>query len=407
MKKHEKDMFMAKKIAECVCANGGRTFFVGGLVRDRILGKENKDVDIEIHGIPVTKLMSILNTLGEIDERKVGENFGIMALRGYDIDIAMPRSEKPTGAGDHKGFIIDVDPYIGVENAARRRDFTINALMEDVITGEIVDCFGGCEDIEKGIIRHVDSSTYGDDPLRVLRAAQFAARFGFSIADETVQLSKRMDLSKLSKERIAGELSKALLKAEKPSIFFNEMRRMEQMRYWFHEIETLKLDVLDKAVKFRDSASSTKYFMVSALCCEMDAKSASEFVMRIFYDKSMEKYACNMNAMLDEPTFFVNGDKKEFFEMCDRSTNVKDLIMLASLKNDYDVAKAMELVREYDLIMSELYITGDDLIANGYIPDQRFRGMLEFAHACHLAGVPRETALEQLFERFPKKVCCY
>ena len=176
---------IVKKITEYVNEAGGKVFYVGGCVRDRLLGIENKDVDIEVHGISPEDLYSILEKVGE--PLVYGKSFGVFALRGEDIDIAMPRRERAIGKG-HRDFVVDVDPFIGTREAARRRDFTINALMENAMTGEIVDHLGGQEDLKAGIIRHIDPATFVEDPLRVLRGAQFAARFGFGIAPDTVSV---------------------------------------------------------------------------------------------------------------------------------------------------------------------------------------------------------------------------
>ncbi|MBQ8944868.1 MAG: CCA tRNA nucleotidyltransferase, partial [Clostridia bacterium] len=197
------NIFMAKKIAELVSRLGGKTYYVGGMVRDELLGIENKDVDIEVHGITPEQLEGILDSVGE--KLKIGASFGIFGLRGYDIDIAMPRREHATGRG-HRDFEVFVDPFLGAEKAAMRRDFTINALMKDVITGEITDFFGGIRDLNNGILRHVNDSTFVEDPLRALRACQFAARFNFEIAPETVEIIKTMSLDALAKERVLGEL---------------------------------------------------------------------------------------------------------------------------------------------------------------------------------------------------------
>ena len=170
---------IAEKIAGYVDEAGGRTYYVGGFVRDRLLGIENKDVDIEVHGIEPDRLFAILEKTGE--PVTFGKSFGVYALRGETIDIAMPRRERAIGCG-HRDFDVEVDPLIGTEAAARRRDFTVNSIMEDVLTGEIIDHFGGRQDIEAGIIRHIDPETFVEDPLRVLRAAQFAARFEFDVA---------------------------------------------------------------------------------------------------------------------------------------------------------------------------------------------------------------------------------
>ena len=123
---------LARKIAEKVSSVGGRAYFVGGFVRDRLLHIENKDIDIEVHGVLPDTLKEILSSVGEVAE--FGESFGIFSVKGSGIDIAMPRCETATGLG-HRDFSILVDPFIGTEKAAKRRDFTVNALMEDILTG--------------------------------------------------------------------------------------------------------------------------------------------------------------------------------------------------------------------------------------------------------------------------------
>ena len=137
---HLTDLEMARKIAEAVAERGGVAYFVGGYVRDIICGTAGKDIDIEIHGISPDALKEILGGLGE--RMEIGESFGIFGLKGYSLDIAMPRTEINRGRG-HKDFDVFVDPNIGTYKAAKRRDFTINAMMQNVLTGEIIDHFGG------------------------------------------------------------------------------------------------------------------------------------------------------------------------------------------------------------------------------------------------------------------------
>ena len=132
-----------------------------------------------------------------------------------------------------------VDPGLGVTEAARRRDFTVNAMLRDVLTGELIDPFHGRRDLKRGVLRHVDDKTFPEDPLRVLRAAQFSARLGFRVAKETVRLCSTMDLTALAKERVMLELEKALLQAEHPSVFFEILREMDQLRPWFSECADL------------------------------------------------------------------------------------------------------------------------------------------------------------------------
>ena len=199
-----RDMEAARAIARQAAALGGRAYYVGGFVRDRLLGRENTDVDIEVHGLTPSQLEEILDGLG--GRLEMGASFGIYGLKGYGLDIAMPRRERAIGRG-HRDFDVTVDPFLGTEQAARRRDFTVNALMEDVLTGRVLDHFHGVRDLRRGVLRHVDDRTFPEDPLRVLRGAQFAARFGFTAAPETIALCRGIDLSALPPERAQGPAS--------------------------------------------------------------------------------------------------------------------------------------------------------------------------------------------------------
>jgi tRNA nucleotidyltransferase (CCA-adding enzyme) len=205
---------MKREIAEAVRREGGRALVVGGWVRDRLLGRESKDVDIEVFGVPAARLRQILESLGRVE--LVGEAFQVFKLG--DIDVSLPRRESKSGRG-HKGFEIAGDPSMSIEEAARRRDFTINAISWDPLTGEYLDPFEGRRDLERQALRVVDRTTFADDSLRVLRAVQFAARFGLALDDDTRELCKHIPLDDLPAERIWGEIEK-LLAAPKPSIGF-------------------------------------------------------------------------------------------------------------------------------------------------------------------------------------------
>ena len=288
-----KDLDMARRLASAVEQAGGRAYYVGGFVRDAVLHRDNKDIDIEIHCLIPEQLETILDSLGE--RTVMGASFGVYGLRHYDLDIAMPRSETKTGRG-HRDFTVDVDPFLGTKKAAQRRDFTVNALMQDVLTLEIVDHFGGLEDLRQGVIRHVNDDTFIEDPLRVLRAAQFAARFGFSIAPETMSLCAGMDLTALASERIMEEMCKALLKARRPSVFFDILREMNQLHDWFPEVLSLigveqeaqfhpegdvythTMLVLDQAAELRGRAVYPLGLMLSALCHDFGKVQATSVI---------------------------------------------------------------------------------------------------------------------------------
>jgi tRNA nucleotidyltransferase (CCA-adding enzyme) len=202
----------ALEIAREVRDAGGRALVVGGWVRDRLRGEPSKDVDIEVFGLPAERVRSLLEAIGRVET--VGESFQVFKTGG--LDVSLPRRESKSGRG-HKGFAVTGDPSMSLEEAARRRDFTINAISWDPLTGEYVDPFGGRADLDRRVLKVVDPATFADDSLRVLRAIQFAARFELALTDATKEICRRIPLDDLPAERIWGEIEK-LLMAERPSI---------------------------------------------------------------------------------------------------------------------------------------------------------------------------------------------
>jgi tRNA nucleotidyltransferase (CCA-adding enzyme) len=203
---------LARDIAQVVKAASGRALVVGGYVRDRLLGIEAKDLDIEVFGIPADQLQSLIAPFGRV--QAVGQSFPVFKV-GM-IDVSLPRRESKTGRG-HKGFTVHGDPMLSFEDAARRRDFTINAIGWDPLSGEYLDPFGGRGDLASRRLRVVDSRTFGDDSLRVLRGVQLAARFSLDVDAETGVLFRAISLDDLPGERIWGEIEKLLLQAIRPS----------------------------------------------------------------------------------------------------------------------------------------------------------------------------------------------
>jgi len=439
---HLEDQKMAREVAQLVARQGGRTFYVGGYVRDGLRHRENKDVDIEVHGITPKCLEDILDSLGQ--RMSIGESFGIFGLKGYSLDIAMPRKEEARGMG-HKDFAVFVDPFIGTEAATSRRDFTINAMMQDVLTGEIVDPFGGVKDLQDGLLRHVNDVSFAEDPLRVLRSAQFAARFGFRVAEQTVALCSRMRLEHLPRERIEGELKKALLKAENPSIFFEVLRQMDQLDHWFPELKALigvpqnpvyhaegdvwthTMMVLDEAAKLRDRASNPYWFMLSAVVHDFGKAVCTEekdgvlhaylhetkglplaeaFLRRITRESKLLEYVLNMVEYHMKPNTIAGAGSaaKVTTRMFDRSVDPEGLICIALADDRGRITQApatdheaflYERLAVYRELMARPYVMGRDLIEAGLKPGAEFTEILQYAHKLRLAGIPKENALKQ------------
>ena len=211
----------SQALARAVAASGGRALLVGGYVRDELLGRAPKDADIEVYGLQAPELRATLEQLGRVD--CVGESFRVYKLVWherkirYELDVSLPRRDRKIGDG-HKGFEVEGDPFASFEDAARRRDFTLNAILRDPLTDEIIDPFGGQLDLENRVLRAVDAAHFGEDSLRVLRAMQFAGRFGLTIEPATSALCRATPLDDLPAERVWGEWEKWLLKSPKPSL---------------------------------------------------------------------------------------------------------------------------------------------------------------------------------------------
>jgi tRNA nucleotidyltransferase (CCA-adding enzyme) len=222
-------------IASAVRNAGGRALLVGGCVRDLLMSIEPKDWDVEVYSVEPAKLRALLDEFGPVNV--VGEAFTVYKL-GPDLDVSLPRRERKTGRG-HRAFVIEGDPSMTIEDAARRRDFTVNAILQDPLTNEIIDPFGGQDDLEMTILRAVAAETFPEDSLRVLRAAQLAARFEFRVHPDTVELCRTIVRSDLPAERVWGEMEKLLLRARCPSIGLGWLHALRAIEQLFPEIKTL------------------------------------------------------------------------------------------------------------------------------------------------------------------------
>ena len=225
---------LAVAIAQRIREEGGRALIVGGWVRDRVMGRSSKDLDLEIYGVSADRLKVVLGAFGSVNT--VGESFTVYKVA--DVDVSLPRRESRTGRG-HRAFEVVGDPNLSFVEAARRRDFTVNAIAWDPLTSEYIDPFKGRDDIAAKLLRAVDLGTFGDDSLRVLRAVQFAARFEFTLHPETRDLCRGIALDDLPSERIWMEVEKLLLQAARPSTGFTLALDLGVIERLFPEIQAL------------------------------------------------------------------------------------------------------------------------------------------------------------------------
>lgn len=444
MNTHEQDQALAAEIARRAADAGGRAMLVGGAVRDSLLGRENKDIDLEIYGLAPDALRALLSGLGRVVEK--GASFGVFGLEHSNLDIAMPRRERCVG-GKHTDFDVSVDPYLSFEAASMRRDFTVNAMMRDALTGELVDCWGGRDDLAAGVVRHVNDDTFTEDALRVFRAAQFAARLDARIAPETLALCARMDVRALSVERVFEELAKALLRAERPSTFFRALRKMDHLKEFFPELEACAgvpqspryhpegdvfehtMLVVDCAAALREKARWPLGFMLAALFHDLGKAVATEIrpdgritayghevkglplceaqLRRLTNQAKLIEYVKNMMWLHMRPNMLAaaKSKKKKTRMMFDLSVCPEDLILLsradASGKRDAPYDEACEAflrqrLEDYRRVMERPMVTGQDLIAAGLKPGPRFGALLKRARELHFAGQEKPAALKQL-----------
>ena len=221
-------------IATTVRDAGGRALIVGGWVRDHLLGlPESTNVDLEVFGLPGDRLRALLETFGRVEA--VGESFQVYKIGS--LDVSLPRRDSKAGRG-HRGFVVSGDPDMSITEAARRRDFTVNAISFDPLTGEYFDPFSGRRDLELRLLRVVDPQTFGEDSLRVLRGVQFAARFALTLDESTAALCRQIPLDDLPSERVWAEFEK-LLFAPKPSIGFTIAMDLGVVSKLFPELQAL------------------------------------------------------------------------------------------------------------------------------------------------------------------------
>ena len=228
------ELELARRVARAVRGAGGRALIVGGWVRDRLRGAPSHDIDLEVHGLDAGRLRGVLAGLGAVNA--VGASFAVFKLG--PLDIALPRTESKTGRG-HRGFRVTGDPHLPLAEAARRRDFTVNAIAWDPLDDDYLDPHGGRADLERRRLRMVDPATFGDDSLRVLRAVQLAARLDFEIEEATRALCRTIPLDDLPAERIWGEVEKLLLDAARPSIGLRAAREIGVVDRLFPELRAL------------------------------------------------------------------------------------------------------------------------------------------------------------------------
>ena len=429
------------KICEALVSLDAKPVIVGGYVRDYFLHVESKDIDIEVFNVEnLDDLTAILKLFGEV--HLVGKSFGVLKLvvKGYEYDISLPRKETKVAKG-HKGFDVLTDSTLSYKQAASRRDFTMNAIGYDFQEKKFLDPYNGIEDIKQKTILHVETSSFIEDPLRVLRAVQFAARFKFKLATNTLKLCSNMVqekmLDELPKERIFEEYKKLLLKSKKPSLGFKLLDKMNALYpelkalqgvaqdktyhpegdVWTHTM--MSLDVMAKL--HVETKTKKLTLMLAILCHDLGKVETTKIkdgkISSINHENILEPTISFLNRLTDEKAIFEEikpliqnhlmpsalykqKSKNSAIRRLSTRVNIEDLVLLAradhlgrtteDAKNgvykagDWLLEKAKLLHVETD--KPKAFLQGRDLINIGMKPSKEFKNILHVAYEAQLDG---------------------
>lgn len=430
---------MLQKITEDIALNGGRAFYVGGYVRDYLMGitdNEGKDCDIEVYNLDIHELTAILAAYGE--PHLVGKSFPVIKIKGHpEWDFTLPA---------HKD--------ISYKEACARRDFTVNAMMMDVLNGEIIDLYRGREDLKNRIIRHTTSKVFNDDPLRVYRAVQLAGRLGFSVHPDTVKLIRTTDLSDIKPERIYEELRKLLILSRKPSIGLRYMEQTSILARMHPELYKLvgceqspehhpegdvwehTLLVVDEAATLKHKSKKPEVLMFAALLHDIGKPgttrvrkgkittyghdTAGDNMTRLFLQKltTNNKFISEVRVLVREHMHPVllfkqreNVSDKAIRKLVNR-VDIHELLLLAeadfkgrTVERDFELVSRWLLDRIYALGLNpaetiQPVVQGKDLIEIGFQPGKKLGKILDYAFEQQMEGENKDEIIDKIKKRY-------
>ena len=431
-------------LVNALIEKGYRPVVVGGYVRDAFLGLDSKDIDIEVFGVESLELLEQLaGSFGKVNS--VGRSFGVLKLQleRLEIDLSIPRQEIKVGVG-HKGFEVALDATLSFKEAARRRDFTMNAMGFDLKSETLLDPYDGQEDLKKRCLTIVDKKSFIEDPLRLYRAVQFVARFELTVSEDLETLALEMVaqkmLQELPKERLFEEIKKLFLKSKKPSQGFELMKRWGILKdfpelyniigvpqdplyhpegdVWVHTMMVLdEMTLLHCGEHKKDL-----YLSFAALCHDLGKANTTEviagrvraighensglalttsFVKRLSDEQALLEYVLPLiKHHLKPMQFYKQGAKSGAIRRLSTQVNIEALVLLAqadflgrttdeALSRDFK-AGAWLLEKAKKLKVSHTapipLLQGRDLIKAGMKPSKIFKSLLQASYDLQLEG---------------------
>lgn len=385
------------KIFDKLKKNDARVIIIGGFIRDYLLNIESDDIDIEVYNIAsFEKLENILKEFGKIN--RVGKSFGVCKLKidNFVLDFTLPRVDSKIASG-HSGFDIKIQKNLNFIDATRRRDFSMNAIGYDVATKILLDPFNGIYDLKEKTLKMVDAETFIEDPLRVLRAVQFCARFDLKMNEELFLLCKQMIetnmLSELAKERVYEEIKKLLLKSKKPSIGFKLLKKLGALKYFsdfeFEENWLRSMNAIDKIAELKITNEKTnEVLMLASLCYKLTSSQIQSFISKLSNDKSLLNSIIilkkNLKIILD-----ISSKEIKDYDIYKLATNVniEELTILSEAlfglgKNIASRAKELNIINK----KIPAILLGRDLIVSGIKPSSEFSKILDSAYEAQMHG---------------------
>ncbi len=386
-----------EKIFDKLESKNAKAIIVGGYIRDTLLHFESTDIDIEVYNVDSFKeLQNILEEFGDINI--VGRSFGVCKLKmqSYDLDFTLPRIDSKVASG-HLGFDIKIDKNLNFTDAARRRDFSINAIGFDVKTKTLIDPFNGLEDLKNKILKAVDAKTFIEDPLRVLRAVSFCSRYNFVMHDKLFNLCAKMikegALQELPKERIYEEIKKILFKSAKPSLGFELLKELDALKY-FKYLSILNLDdwqltmnAIDKFVSLKTANTKTnEILMLAIFCYKFDEDKIKEFVISLSDDKLLLKEVSTLLVHLSNILELSCNELNNYkiYKLAS-FVNIKNLCILSDCL--FGIGKSIALrAKELGVIEKKLkaFLMGRDLISLGLKPSVDFTKILDESYEAQM-----------------------
>ncbi len=341
-----------EKVLNAIYDAGFHPYIVGGSVRDALLNLPQKDIDIEVYGGDAEDFIKAIKPLGKVDE--VGKSFGVIKLQigKEDFDISLPRKERKTGDG-HRAFDIEPDPFMSLDDATARRDYTINALMYDHRLGFIVDKHGGYEDLENKILRHV-SDAFDEDPLRVLRGVQMSSRFGFTLHPDTITKAQSLlnEYSTLAVERVQIEFQKLYEKGKSTQ---NALQVLQQTGWDKHFVglsENNTPELWDKVANTQEllkdkgiAQEKNPAYLGGVIASHLPEPTRKEFLSTTMVGDDQKNMAYHL-ATITPPEVIADTTLRHWAYEIPRQVTIRDILFVMEARGETD--KAQELFMHAD-----------------------------------------------------------